>query len=430
MRINQTTVQAIELPSKLSDGRPTQSLHYDDELKGFGLRVTSGGARSFFVEKRIRARNKRHTLGRWPALKPDQARKDAQAWLGAIASGRDPVAEREREKLSKVTLEEAFDSYMELKRRSKDGLPLKARTRDDMTEVLKSSLEEWKRRPLQAITRPMVERKYKQLADRSAARANVAMRYLRAVFNFEMDRNVDVEGRSLIADNPVRVLKRQWRAVGRRKRVLKPDDLPAWIAAVNALADVPEREPGTGKENPKLRHGDAFRDWLLFLALTGCRPCEAHDLLPSDVDLAGRKLTFRDTKNRLDHELPLTDFLHELLSRRIAAGGDRVFASPHDGRGIGNYRYAVARVRSACGVHFTPGDLRRLASTAMESEGVARYTLKAILNHIDDGEDVTAGYVQVNATMKLAALEKIEAYVLRQPAKVVPFRRTGGVGCR
>lgn len=416
MRINQTTVQAIEPPAS------GYVLLWDSDLKGFGLRVTAGGARSFFVQKRIKGRDKRHTLGRWPALKPEQARKDATAWLGAIASGRDPVAERERERLSKVTLEEAFTTYMDLKRRSKDGLPLKQRTKDDMTEVLNSSLEDWKRKPLASITRPMVERKYKQLADRSAARANIAMRYLRAVFNFEMDRNVDAEGRPLIADNPVRVLKRQWRAVRRRKRVLNPSDLPAWVAAVNALADVPEREPGTGKENPKLRHGDVFRDWLLFMALTGCRPCEAHELAPDDVDLAGRKLRFRDTKNRLDHELPLTDSLQALLSRRIEAGGDRVFASPHDGRGIANYRYAVARVREASGLHFTPGDMRRLASTAMEASGVPRYTLKAVLNHtISDSDDVTAGYVQVDTAMKLSALQKIEAYVLRQPAKVLEF---------
>jgi hypothetical protein len=32
------------------------------------------------------------------------------------------------------------------------------------------------------------------------------MRYLRAVFNFEMERTVDAQGRPLIADNPAKVL--------------------------------------------------------------------------------------------------------------------------------------------------------------------------------------------------------------------------------
>src|SRR5437016_5528698 len=43
---------------------PGQSLIRDQDSKGFGLRITANGVRSFFVEKRIDGKVKRLTLGR------------------------------------------------------------------------------------------------------------------------------------------------------------------------------------------------------------------------------------------------------------------------------------------------------------------------------------------------------------------------------
>ena len=97
------------------------------------------------------------------------------------------------------------------------------------------------------------------------------MRYLRAVYNFTADRKVDSEGKPLLTDNPTKVLRQQWRAVKRRKRMMDAEALKLWVPAVKGLAEVPEREPGKGKLHPKLRHGEASRDTLLFIALTGCR---------------------------------------------------------------------------------------------------------------------------------------------------------------
>ena len=110
--------------------------------------------------------------------------------------------------------------------------------------------------------------------------------------------------------------------------------------------------------------------------------------------------------------------LREVLGPIFSFTPQWVFSSPHDGRLIGNYRAAVKRVRRCAGIHFIPHDLRRLAATAMERTGVPVYTLKAVLNHAT-GPDVTAQYVQVASDMKLAAMQKIEQFVLGQ----------GGVRC-
>jgi integrase len=225
---------------------------------------------------------------------------------------------------------------------------------------------------------------------------------------------VDADGRPLLVDNPVRVLRRQWRTLPHRKGVMTAEQLRTWVPAVQELGEIPVRDPGAGKQVPKLRHGEVCRDLLMFLALTAYRLNEARCLTVSDVDLQVGEVTFRETKNGSDHTLPLTPHLRQLLEWRLAEGKSNwVFSSPHDGRLVSNYRAAVKRVRRVVGIYFIPHDLRRLAATAMERSGVPVYTIKGVFNHAT-GRDVTAQYVQVANDMKLAAMEKIEQFVLGQ----------------
>ena len=63
----------------------------DSELPGFALRVTKG-RKSFVLEKRIRGRMRRVTIGPYGPLTVDEARKLANAQAGAVARGRSPWA--------------------------------------------------------------------------------------------------------------------------------------------------------------------------------------------------------------------------------------------------------------------------------------------------------------------------------------------------
>jgi len=406
IKISKTTVKGLEPPPL------GYVLHWDDVLPGFGVRVTATGSKSFVVQTRIKGRDRRHTLGKCSKLTPELARVEAKKWLGQVAEGRDPIAERQRAQLETITLRMAFEDYATLRRRS-DGKALKASTCADMRRSLTGGFVDWQNKSVVSITREMVERRYKRLAGRSIARANLDMRYLRAVLGFTAERKVDSEGKPLIADNPVRVLRRQWKAVGRRETVIEPGSLSDWLPAVIALGETPERAVGQGKLNPKLRCGEVARDALLFMTLTGCRRGEALGLCKADVDLKASYVVFRDTKNRSDHRLPMTGYLKELLAKRIdESPSEYVFASPHDGRQVSNLRYAIDRVVTASGVPFCPHDLRRLAATTMERIGVPAYTIKAVLNHATSAKDVTGGYVRVDDAMKLDALEKLGRFIL------------------
>lgn len=94
---------------------------YDTELKGFGLKVTPKGKKTFFVQYRLGGREtyaKRKTLGVYGTISPDEARRDAKGYLGDIARGIDFV-QKERDKRADITLSKLCDEYL------KEGCSLK-----------------------------------------------------------------------------------------------------------------------------------------------------------------------------------------------------------------------------------------------------------------------------------------------------------------
>lgn len=77
------------------------AIYYDSELRGFGLKVTPSGAKSWCVEYRPGSggrgvAKRRLVLGSINTLTPDQARTAARNILAAVALGDDPGASRSR----------------------------------------------------------------------------------------------------------------------------------------------------------------------------------------------------------------------------------------------------------------------------------------------------------------------------------------------
>lgn len=386
-------------------------LYWDNSLRGFGLRVTARGVRAFILQDRVNGRERRITLGQWPAISAASARDIAKKRIGEIAGGVDIIAERQREIASRVTLQQAIDNYL----KQRKGV-LKESTIADIERAFRETFDDWRNKPMTRITRDMVQGRYLERAKRSPARAVVAFRYLRAILNHAATQYRDSNDAPVLKDNPVKVLSeaRLWHKIKPRSSVLSPDDLKRWVPAVLAMAAAFRADDGTF--NGGLRNGETYRDLLLFIALTGCRRTEALTLVKSDVRLnrgAHGVATFRDTKNREDHTLPLTPFLHTLLKRRIAASkSDYVFAARFDSAPISNLRFCLAHVEKKAGTKFALHDLRRLAATTMERCGVPYRTIKAVLNH-KGATDITGQYIVVDDAMKLNALIALGEFVLQ-----------------
>jgi len=89
---------------------------FDSKLKGFGLRVTPSGEKSWFVTYRTgdggrNAPKKRVTLGKASTLTPDQARDGAQKLLASVRLGADPATAKATRR-AVITIAELSDQFL------------------------------------------------------------------------------------------------------------------------------------------------------------------------------------------------------------------------------------------------------------------------------------------------------------------------------
>lgn len=393
MRLTKQQVDKIEVPTS------GQLFYRDDVLKGFALRVTESGARSFILEKRVAGKVKRITLGRYPDISVEQARKQAHKLLGKIATGINPIAERKASKQRAITLQEALTDYLKVRK------SMKASTKADYQKVIKSVFPDWLDRPLLDITKDMIAKRHAQYGStRSESAANLAMRIMRAVFNFAAGQYEDEQGKSLILENPVKRLShtRAWYRVSRRQTIIKKHELPRWYEAVMNI----EMERSTNIAN-------SIRDFLLLLLFTGLRRSEAAKLKWDNVDFHAKTLTIHDTKNHEQHVLPLSEFLYDMLSKRkVQSESIYVFNGREPNSYIIEPRKVMDKIIERSGVQFTPHDLRRTFITIAESLDIPAYALKRLLNHKNKA-DVTAGYLVIDVERLRKPMEQITDMLLK-----------------
>ncbi|MEN9450085.1 MAG: hypothetical protein RJA83_699 [Pseudomonadota bacterium] len=372
MKITKLAVDKLPIPAVVRAGITAQKRYYDDLLKGFGVRTTSGGSKAFFVEKLVKGKLARITLGRYPELTVEMARKEAQKILGQIATGLDPLAEKRSSKLKKITLENIFNDYLEARK------SLKAKTLYDYKRVVTVAFNKWRHKPFTFITKDEIAKKHTLLGEKNGkAYADQAMRVLRALLNFASAKYEDAQGRSLLPENPVKRLSqtRAWYKVEKRTTYIKSHELSAWYQGVMQLSNI------------------TLRDYLLLIIMTGLRRQEAAQLKWEQVDFKDKTLKITDTKNHQAHTLPLSDYLYQLLLIRTK---NKINNYVFPGAGVGGYiiepRKQMVKVIKISGIHFTIHDLRRTFITIAESLDIAAYALKRLMNH-KMNNDVTAGYI-------------------------------------
>jgi len=392
MKITKLIVDKLPIPVSVVANQTAQKRYYDETLKGFGVRVTSGGTKAFFVEKLINSKLRRITVGRYPELTVEQARKEAQKLLGKIATGIDPVIEKLAAKIRAITLSDVFQDYLKTRK------SLKPKTLYDYERVMRVAFLDWQKKPLLVITKDMITKRHALLGEQNgAAYANLAMRMLRALFNFAAGQYEDAKGRSLIPENPVKRLSqtRAWYRVERRQTFIKAHELAAWYQGVMNLQN------------------KTLRDYLLLILFTGLRRQEAARLKWEDVDFKAKTLTAVDTKNKQPHTLPLSNYLYDLLvSRKQNSISDFVFPGTGKDGYIIEPRKQMAKVIEASNVQFTVHDLRRTFITIAERLDISSYALKRLLNHKMSG-DVTAGYIVSDVERLRVPMQVITEHMLK-----------------
>ncbi len=277
---------------------------------------------------------------------------------------------------------------------------LKPSTVRDLRNRLNVHCADWLAAPVSGITPAALEVRYRAIA--SASAANAVARYLSALLNFANARH------GLDLENPVARLRKLdgLRELKPKDRMVPDAKLPAWSAAVAALAD-----------------RDAA-DALCFLALTGARLNEALHLTWADTDVEAGSVRFRDTKNGTDHALPLGLHLQALLCarRNQATSHTNPLAAdaPVFGLSETRLRRAVAEVVTAIGLPWSPHDLRRGFVTTGQRTLNDLATVKRLVNHSAGGDVTTKHYLRLSVEDLREPMQRIESAILNlwQSAKM------------
>ena len=343
----------------------------DTELAGFALRVTKS-RKSFILEKRIRGRMRRLTIGPYGPLTVDQARKLAATHVGAIAQGGDPAQVRQ-DRLHEPTFGDLTDQYLER------HAPRKRSARDDRG-MLETHLMGFRTRKLTDLSRNDVARLHAKVGATAPYRANRLVSLLRKMFNLARDWGL------YAGENPATRI--QLFREESRNRFVQPEEFPRLFQAIG--------------EEPNLY----IRSVLLTALLTGARRAEVLTMRWEDLSLTRAEWRIPQTKAGRSHLLPLPQTLVAMLGRLPRANGSPyVFPGQNGADHLQNMKRAWDRIRVKAGMQDVRfHDLRRTLGSWLAGSGESLHLIGKVLNHRDPS--TTAIYAQLNLDPVRQALER------------------------
>ena len=438
-----TNIEAIEAPT---EGR----LEFkDSKVAGLYLRVTSSGIKSFSFVGRAKgsSRVERVTFGKYPTVKPEEARDRAKVLLGSLAGGTS-AADAAREQRGEMTLAELFKEYrasVVSKGQSTATLDVIWRLHIEpsfgarrLSEVKATDLERWHRAlPAQVLRRReqiAAEKRAKRealQAERAASRAarrrgpdpksKVAGPKLSSVVvtgnrtaNMALQRVCTMYS---WASEPRRALfvglnpasKHDLFPENQRERFLQPHELAPFF---QALADEPS---------------ETMRDFILLALLTGARRANVASMSWQHLDLerAEWRVPGELMKNGLPQTITLTPEAVEILkARHKGVSSSFVFASDLSKSGhIEDPRKAWHRVmRKANLSDLRVHDLRRTLGSWQARTGASLVLIGKSLNHKDQAS--TSIYARldldpVRQSVDRATSAMFEAAGVKTGAKVI-----------
>jgi len=381
---------------------------YDTEITGFGVRVTAAGARSFILNYYVAGRERRLTIGAYPAWSVAAARDEAKRLRREVDSGKDPLGEREAVRAA-PTVNELCDRYLAehaVKKRSAAG---------DRAMIEKSIRPRLGNRKVAAITFADVDALHREVTGRgSPYAANRLAALLSKMFALSIRWGMR-------ADNPAKGVERN--PEERRQRYLSGDELRRLTEALVGHAS------------------QAAANAVRLLLLTGARRSEVLGATWEHFDLEAGVWTkpSSHTKQKSQHRVPLSAPARQLLTEIKEAAEKSASAK---GRAPSPYVFparvgngpmveiktswtALCKAADLQGVRLH--DLRHTYASVLASAGLSLPVIGALLGHTQPG--TTARYAHLFDDPLRAATERVGAIVMGNAAReshvgeVVPIER-------
>lgn len=350
----------------------------------------------FYFIKKLNGVKIRYRIGTFPEYAVKRARKDVRGYSSDVDKGIDPRESKRAARQRGLTLADVVDQFIEYGT-NRANKPFRTATVQNYQRALNVHFSQgkhtgerpytkpgkgWATLPAKEITFPMVADWYDKAARYSLTSANAAVRCMKAAYNYQIKISRQQQNDTFTV-NPFVGLE-QADDPKRSDRLLYTTDkdgtawqFVAWFDAVDQLIN------------------ESTADYMRLLLLSGMRRGECASIRWDYVDLKSRVISLpgRETKNRREHLVPLSDAMLDLLSHRYRkASTDFVFASEGSATGhIVEPKKAAASINKKAELSLTLHGLRRSYLQIAENEVEAsNRAIKQLMNHAPSKGDVTA----------------------------------------
>jgi len=383
MPVLKLTLSSIQNAIPL-DGK--EAIYFDTEVKGFSLKVTPANTKIFFYQYRIGGRGgvrRRVNIGKFPSVKPDEARKIANQYAVEVAQKKDPYERLKEEANSKVKSRE--NSFGKLFQLYADKRLSQIRSGQDIKSIFEREfLPSLQNTPVTSLNRTDISKIVNRIqAQGKGYAANKALS------------NVKTFVRWLVSDgylqgDPISIMQKPFTGEEGRDRVLTPHELKLLWQQFNLVNCQP------------------FSAALKLLVLLGQRRTEVASMQWSHVDLEKGlwSIPKTDTKNKLPHVVPLIGAALGILKKQkpLIVEDEKTgkkkacpFVFSTTGKTpISGYSHIKRDIDVALAdqereiVDWRIHDLRRTMSTNLGDLGYSDENVGILLNHASRG--VTAIY--------------------------------------
>ena len=366
-KLTDAAVKTLPVPER---GRIEYFDAHDNAPKGFALRVTAKGSRSWVLLFRSGRTLRRLTIGSYPTFSLKEAREEARKARQIIDRGDDPAALKAEKKVdarNPTTVKAVVADFIEKYHRRHR----KNRTAEEIRRMFdRHVLPVWGSRDIKSIRKADIIRLIDTVSEKaSPTRANRVLANVRKFFSWAAERD-------LVPASPVTGVKNPGKET-ERDRVLTDDEVRAVWKAAGEL-------------------GYPFGTFTRMLLLCAQRRDEVARMRWDDVNEDGTWTLPRElTKADRSHEVPLPPMAIDILKGISETGrlGPYVFMSGRKSRSHGDEKRPISgfgrakeRLDSLSGVTgWRFHDLRRTAGTNMAKLEIPVSTISRVLNHAEGG---------------------------------------------
>jgi integrase len=376
MKLSKLRIDALKPPKngyKDAKGKTVKhKIFWDDELPGFGLRVTNTGVKAYILIYRVKGRQRRITIGRHGEFTPTKARDEAMRLKTEVRAGEDPLDEREKGR-KEPTFNDLADEYERV------HLPRKKSAREDrrFLAYLRPKLGN---RKLSSLSRREIQKLHQKKGESAPVDANRMASLLSKIFNLAIKWD-------WMTHNLAQGIERF--PEPKRDRFVKELELPHLLKAI------------AQEKNPYIQ------GFFHLLLLTGSRRSELLTMKWEDLDFDRLEWRIPDTKSGRVHVIPLIRQAIEVLeSIPRVSENPYVIVGRKDKQHLKEPAKAWLRIRKKAGLEDVRlHDLRRTVGSYMAMSGESLPLIGKILNH--SNASTTQIYARLGDNAPRAALQAV-----------------------